>query len=97
VQETVEFTYKPIATIEQTHVEFSIHADTETYMDTNLQFYVCGNLTTSDGKDLNAEDFYRQCRVWKNSETYAIHYFEEYRNSRLRGFNPVQFPPLRPD
>jgi hypothetical protein len=35
VQETVELTYKPIATIDQTDLEFNIPADDETYRDTN--------------------------------------------------------------
>jgi hypothetical protein len=77
IQETVEVTYKPIATIDQTDLEFNIPADSDTYMDTNIHLYVCGKLTTSDGKDLNAEDFtsvtnnflhslFSQCAVYLN-------------------------------
>jgi hypothetical protein len=32
VQETIEVTYKPIATIDQTDLEFNIPADTDTFM-----------------------------------------------------------------
>jgi hypothetical protein len=39
VQETVEVTYKPIATIDQTDLEFNIPAD-NIYIDTNIHLYV---------------------------------------------------------
>jgi hypothetical protein len=39
VQETVEVTYTPIATIDQTDLEFNIPADDETYIDTNLHIF----------------------------------------------------------
>jgi hypothetical protein len=56
VQETVEVTYKPIATIDQTDLECNIPSDDETYVDTNLHIFVSGKLT-ADGKDLTAEDY----------------------------------------
>jgi hypothetical protein len=40
IQETIEVTYKPIATIDQTDLEFNIPADTDTYVDTNIHLYV---------------------------------------------------------
>jgi hypothetical protein len=57
IQETIEVTYKPIATIDQTDLEFKILSDNDTYIDTNIQLFVSENLTKSDGKDLNSEDF----------------------------------------
>jgi hypothetical protein len=57
VQETIEVTYKPIATTDQTDFEFNIPVDNNTYMDTNIHLYVSEKLTTADGKDLNVEDF----------------------------------------
>ena len=77
IHETIEVTYKPIATIDQTDLEFNIPADTDTYVDTNIHLYVSGKLTTADGKDLNAEDFtavtnnflhslFSQCTIYLN-------------------------------
>jgi hypothetical protein len=49
VQETVEFTYKPIATIDQTDLEFIIPSDNDTCRDKNIHLFVSGKLTTADG------------------------------------------------
>jgi hypothetical protein len=56
VQETVEVTYKPIVTIDQTDLEFNIPADDETYRYKSPHFF-SGKLTTADCKDLTAEDY----------------------------------------
>jgi hypothetical protein len=77
VQETIEVTYKPIATINQTDLEFNIPADNDTYVDTNIHLFVSGKLTTADDKNLNAEDFtavtnnflnslFSQCEIYLN-------------------------------
>jgi hypothetical protein len=77
VEETIKVTYKPIATIDQTDLEFNIAANTDTYVDTNIQLYISGKITTADGKDLNAEDFtavtnnflhslFSQCTIYLN-------------------------------
>jgi hypothetical protein len=76
-QETVEVTYKPIATIDHTDLEFNIPSDDETYIDTNLHIFVSGKLTAADGKDLTAEDYtavtnnflhslFSQCTIYLN-------------------------------
>jgi hypothetical protein len=57
VQETVDVTYKPIATIDQTDLKFYSPSDDETYIDTNLHIFVSGKLTTIDSRDLTAEDY----------------------------------------
>jgi hypothetical protein len=57
VQETVDITYKPIATIDQTDLEFNLPACNETYIYTNIQLFVSGKLTTTDGKNLIADDY----------------------------------------
>jgi hypothetical protein len=77
VQETTEVTYKPIATIDQTDLEFNVPAHTDTFVDTNIQLYVSGKLTFADGKVLNVEVFtavtnnflhslFSQCTIYLN-------------------------------
>jgi hypothetical protein len=43
VPETIEVTYKPLATIDQTDLEFNIPADNDTYVDPNIHLFVSGN------------------------------------------------------
>jgi hypothetical protein len=57
ILETNVVHYKPIATVDQTDLEFSIPADSETYIDLYMKVYVKGKLTSVDGKDLEATDF----------------------------------------
>jgi hypothetical protein len=40
VQETVEITYKPIPTIDETDLEFNISAGNNTYVDTNIRLFL---------------------------------------------------------
>jgi hypothetical protein len=56
VLETVETTYNPIATIDQSDFEFSIPAHSDFYIDPNIHIYVSGQLLASDGKALDAND-----------------------------------------
>jgi hypothetical protein len=56
VLETVETTYNPIETIEQSDIEFSIHAHIDFYTDPNIHIFVSGQLLSSDGKALDAND-----------------------------------------
>jgi hypothetical protein len=57
ILETNVVPYKPIATVDQTDLEFSIPAESETYVDLDIKLYVKGKLTAVDGKDLVATDF----------------------------------------
>jgi hypothetical protein len=56
VLETTEVAYKPIASVEQSDLEFLIPADNDTYIDLNIKLYIRGKLVKEDGKDLNAID-----------------------------------------
>ena len=56
VAETTEVTYKPIASAEQSDLEFLIPAD-DTYDELNIKLYIRGKLTKADGKSLDNTDF----------------------------------------
>jgi hypothetical protein len=56
VQEIVETTYKPIATIDQSDLEFTIPAETDFYVDPNIHIFVSGQLVSADGKVLDSTD-----------------------------------------
>jgi len=49
-------TYKPIASAEQSDLEFLIPAD-DTYDELNIKLYIRGKLTKADGKSLDNTDF----------------------------------------
>ena len=57
VVETTEVTYKPIASVEQSDLEFLIAADNDTYVDLNIKLYIRGKLTKADGTNLDKIDF----------------------------------------
>ena len=57
VQETIETILKPIASVDQSDLEFLIPAEHDTYIDLNIRLYIRGKLTTADGKDLYSTDF----------------------------------------
>ena len=57
ILETNVVHYKPIATVDQTDLEFSIPADNETYIDLDIKLYVKGKLIGADGKDLDNTEF----------------------------------------
>ena len=54
--ETIETAYKPIASLDQSDIEFLIPTDLDTYIDLYIQLYVCGKLTQADGRDLEPTD-----------------------------------------
>jgi hypothetical protein len=56
VHETTEVAYKPIASVEQTDLEFLIPADSDTNIDLNIKLYIRGKRVKEDGKDLDATD-----------------------------------------
>jgi len=57
VQETIETIIRPIASVEQSDLEFLIPAEHDTYIELNILLYVRGKLSTADGKDLDSTDF----------------------------------------
>ena len=54
--ETLESSYKPIAALDQSDLEFLVPADQDTYIDLNIQLYIRGKLTKADGTDLELTD-----------------------------------------
>jgi hypothetical protein len=56
VLETTEVVYKPIASVEQSDLEFLIPADNETYIDVDIKLYIRGKLTAKDGTPLDNKD-----------------------------------------
>ena len=54
--ETIETAYKPIASLDQSDLGFLIPADHDTYIDLNIQLYIRGKLTTTDGTVLELTD-----------------------------------------
>jgi hypothetical protein len=56
VQEIVEVTYKPIAAIDQSDLEFIVPAETDLYVDPNIHIFVSGQLEPADGNTLGSTD-----------------------------------------
>jgi len=57
VVETTEVAYKPIASVDQSDLEFLIPSDSDTYIDLNIRLYIRGKLTKNDGTHLDNTDF----------------------------------------
>ena len=57
--ETLETSYKPIATLDQSDLEFLVPADQDTYIDLNIQLYIRGKLAKADGTALELTDHVR--------------------------------------
>jgi len=49
--------YKPIASAEQSDLEFLIPADNDTYVDLNIKLYIRGKLINADGTNLDNTAF----------------------------------------
>ena len=56
IQETNVVVYKPIASVDQSDLEFLIPADYDTYIDPDIKLYVKGKLSKVDGSALDATD-----------------------------------------
>ncbi len=54
--ENTETVGKPIASLDQSDLEFLVPADHDTYIDMNIQLYILGKLTKADGKELEVTD-----------------------------------------
>jgi len=57
IVETTEVTYKPITSAEQSELEFMIPADSNTYVDLNINLYIRDKLTKADGTNFDHTDF----------------------------------------
>jgi len=55
--ETHETTYRPIASVDQTNIEFVIPGDSDTYVDLDLELFVKGKLQTADYTDHSETDY----------------------------------------
>ena len=62
VEETIDTTYKPIASVEQSDLDFLISADSDTYLDIDIKLYVKGQLVKPDGTVLD-NNISRQERI----------------------------------
>ena len=49
---TLETSYKRIAALDQSDLEFLVPADQDTYIDLNIQLYILGKLNKANGTDL---------------------------------------------
>jgi hypothetical protein len=56
IHETNVVVYKPIASVDQSDLEFLIRADYDTYVDPDIKLYIKGKLTKADGTDLDTTD-----------------------------------------
>jgi len=57
VLETAEVKYKPIASVDQSDLEFLIPRDNDTYIFLDIKLYIRGKLTKVDGTNLDNTDF----------------------------------------
>ena len=55
--ETNETIYRPIASVDQTDIEFVIPGDSYTYVDLDKKLFVKGKLQTEDNTDLPETDY----------------------------------------
>ena len=55
--ETTVTLYKPIASVDQTDIEFLIPGDSDTYIDPNVQLFMRDKLVKTDGADLAETDY----------------------------------------
>ena len=78
--ETLETSYKPIAALDQSDLEFLVPSEQDTYIDLNIQLYIRGKLTKADGTALELTDttcvannllhsLFEQCNVSLNGVT----------------------------
>jgi hypothetical protein len=56
IQETRVTVYKPVASVDQTDLEFIIPADYDTYVDLDIKLYIRGKFTKFNGTALDATD-----------------------------------------
>ena len=75
--ENNETIYRPIASFDQTDIEFVIPGDSDTYVDLDMKLFVKGNLQTENNADLPETDYtavvnnllhsqFSQCTIYLN-------------------------------
>ena len=90
VEGTTETIYKPIASIDQSDIEFLIPGDSETYIALDIKLYIKGQLLKEDNKELGDTDYttginnllhslFSQCNISLNGtqitqDTYLYNY-----------------------
>jgi hypothetical protein len=57
ILDTTETSYNPIYSIDQTNLEFLTPSDYDTFIDHNIQLFVRGKLTKTEGTELDATDY----------------------------------------
>jgi len=57
VADTTEVKYTPIASVDQSDLEFLILSDDDTYIDLDIKLYIRGKLTKADGTAMDNTDF----------------------------------------
>ena len=96
--ETLETSYKPITSLDQSDLEFLVPADQDIYIDQNIQVYIRGKLTNADGTDLELTDttcvannllhsLFEQCNISLNGDTIThsadLYYYRAYHETLL--------------
>jgi len=72
---TTEVTYKPIASVEQSDLEYQIPADNDEYVDLNIKLYIRGKLMNADGTNFTTvtnkflHSHFSQCSIAPNGVT----------------------------
>ena len=57
-QEIFETIYKPIASVDQSDIEFLIPGDSDKYIDLDLKLFIKGKLMKEDGRNLTDIDYF---------------------------------------
>ena len=89
VEGTFETIYKPIASIDQTDIEFLIPGDSETYIDLELIFYIKGKLIKGVNTVLGDNDYTAGINNLLHSLQSMQHFFERHSNNTGHQF--IQF------
>ena len=55
--ETTEMIYKPIASVDQTDIQFLVPGDSDTYIDLYLKLFIIGKIIERDGTELAETDY----------------------------------------
>ena len=85
ILETLDVVYKPIASVDQSDLEFLIPTDNETYIDPDINVYVRGKLTKIDGTALDEKDFTSVTNNFLHSLFSQYSVSESYRDYTVHG------------
>ena len=99
---TLETSYKPIASLDHSDLEFLVSAYQDTYIDLNIQLYIRSKLSKADGTDLEFTDItcvannslhslFEQCNISLNGVTIThaadLYYYRSYLETLLSYVN----------